>query len=140
MGLLLGFSASLGAVLSLLARGNTQSVGYEPLGLVLACLAAGAVAGLWMGSRFGEFGVILWIVSWAYLLGWAALIFLKLDPVFYLTWSLVGLVLFTGLAAVWFANMRYHLKTLSSVSTAIDLYLISVNLYLAAMILLSVDI
>ncbi|MGD2162042.1 MAG: Bax inhibitor-1 family protein [Anaerolineales bacterium] len=140
LGLLLGFSAALGGLLSVLATGRGQVVGYEPIWLVLGCLAAGAVAGLWMGSRFGEFGAILWLVSWAYLLGWAALIFLQLDAVFYLTWSVVGLALFTGLAAVWFSHMRDQLEKRSSVSAAVDLYLICINLYLAGMILLSVDI
>jgi FtsH-binding integral membrane protein len=67
------------------------------------------------------------------------LIFLQLDPVFYLTWSAVGLVLFTGLAAIWFSHMADQLKQQSSISAAIDLYLICINLYLAATILLSVE-
>jgi FtsH-binding integral membrane protein len=140
LGLLLFFSASLGGFLSRLVSDHVQATGYEPIWIVVGFLAAGAVAGLWMGSRFGEFGIIMWIFSWAYLLGWAVLIFLRLDTAFYLTWSVVGLMFFTGLAVVWLANIVGHLKRRSSVSAAIDLYLICINLYLTTMILLSLDV
>jgi FtsH-binding integral membrane protein len=137
--LYLGFSVSLGAVIASLGTDPVGTFKFEPLWLVLPCLGVGAIAGSWLGSRSGEIGVILWLVCWVYLLGWAALIFLQLDPVFYLTWSAVGLVLFTGLAAIWFSHMADQLKQQSSISAAIDLYLICINLYLAATILLSVE-
>lgn len=140
LALLLGFSGALGTVFSFLSAGSMLAVGFESIWIVLLSLSIGASAGRWLGEHFGEFGVILWLVSWAYLLGWAFLIFLELDPVFILTWSGVGLLLFTGLSGVWFANMEAHFKQRSSVSAAIDLYLISINLYLAAMILQSIQI
>jgi hypothetical protein len=140
LALLLGFSVLLGAVISALGTGPGETLGYEPLWLLLPCLAIGAIAGSFLSSRVGEVGAILWLISWVYLLGWAALIFLQLDPIFYLTWSVVGLLLFTGLAAVWFAHLELHLAQRSSVSVAIDLYLLGINLYLAALILQSLHI
>ncbi len=140
LGLLLGFAAALGAAFSQLAGELAQFVGFELLGILFLCLLVGAGVGRWLSDRFDEFGVILWLVSWAYLLGWAALILLRLDPIFYLTWSAVGLVLFTGLTATWFSNMELHLSRSSSVSAAVDIYLISVNLGIAALILLSTQI
>ena len=140
LALLLGFSASLGAVIALLGTGSHATLGYAPLWLVLPCLAFAALAGKRLGSGVGEIGAILWLVSWVYMLGWAVLIFLQLEAVFHLTWSVVGLVLFTGIAAVWFANMERNLAQRSSVSVAIDLYLVCLNLYLAALILQSVQV
>jgi FtsH-binding integral membrane protein len=140
LALLLGFSAALGAVIALLSPDSQAPLGYTPFWLLLPCLVFAALAGTWLGSRVGEIGAILWLVSWVYLLGWAALLFLELEAVLYLTWSVVGLVLFTGVAAVWFANMEQHFAQRSSVSVAIDLYLVCLNLYLAALILQSVQI
>ncbi|MDF1499370.1 MAG: hypothetical protein P1P76_02735 [Anaerolineales bacterium] len=140
LALLVGFSGALGALFSSLSIGWVPTVGYRPFLIVLLSLIVAGLGRRSMGTRSGEFGVILWIVSWAYLMGWGVLIILRLEPVFYLTWSVVGLLLFTALAAVWFANLEGHLRGRSGVSAAIDLYLISLNLYLAAVILQSTQI
>jgi FtsH-binding integral membrane protein len=139
LSLLLFFSASLGSVFGLHLSNTTLHVSLEPFWFVIPCLAVAATCGHWIGDRFSELGVILWLVAWGYLLGWAVLIFLRLDPVFALTWSLIGLLLFTGLASVWFANMGAHFHQRSSVSAAINLYLICINLYIAALILQSLQ-
>lgn len=140
LGLLFGFAAALGAAFSQLSNGLSQSSSIGLFGIIVLCLLAGGGLGRWLGDRFEEAGVILWLVSWAYLLGWVGLVLLGLDPVFYLTWSAVGLVLFTGLAAVWFSNLEDHLRNPSSVSSAINIYLIGINLGIAALILLNVQI
>lgn len=139
LGLYLGFSASLGAVFALPLSDTVLSLTFEPFWFVIPCLAVAAAFGHWIGDRFGELGLILWLVAWGYLFVWAVLILLHLDPVFTVTWSLIGMLLFTGLAAVWFANMGSYFQRGSSVSGAINLFLICVNLYVAAFILQSVQ-
>ena len=77
LGLILSFSTSLGSVFGLHLSNTTLHVSLEPFWFVIPCLAVTAASGHWIGDRFSELGVILWLVAWGYLLGWAVLIFLR---------------------------------------------------------------
>jgi hypothetical protein len=60
---------------------------------------------------------------------------LELDPVFRQVWAGFGLVLFACMSAVWFSNYPLVKDRLSGTSLGIDLYLLTINLSLAARIL-----
>ena len=137
--LLLGSSVGSGSTISLLTRGTNLIPDSKPFLIVLVCLALGASTRKWFGVKGSELSVILWLVSWVYLSGWVALRLLRLDLVLYVTWSIVGVALFTGISGVWFATMADEMNKRSSVSLAIDLYVIGINLFLAGMTLFSVS-
>lgn len=83
-----------------------------------------------------EVGMGLWFLTWIYVLGWAGLILLHLDPIFHMVWASFGLVLFAGMSVVWFSNTKSTLDRLPGSALGTDLYLITLNLILASRFLL----
>lgn len=135
-GLLLAFFFALGFAVSLFSIGQAApDWGWAALGAA-AVLGAAAGLGRWAGGAWREVGAGLWIVAWAYLLGWAALAFLRLDPLLSLVWAGAGLILFGGLAAAWFAEVRVRPSERNGAALAVELSLFAANLTLAAFVLI----
>ena len=89
-----------------------------------------------MGGRLQERGTrtrsLLWAAAWIYVLGawlipvvWAA-------PDLGRTWAAGGLAIFAGLAVTWFCVWPGREASLPAGSAAAELYLIGINLALAA--------
>lgn len=73
---------------------------------------------------------VLWIGSWVCLLGWVVIALLQSLSVIYRAWALLGAVVFTGLAAGWFANLD-GVDLGEAPRHAASLYLIGVNVLIA---------
>jgi FtsH-binding integral membrane protein len=135
-GLLLGFALVIGFLLSGLRAGGAAYVWVGALGAMLAALACSAVVGRAMRGRLDMIGGGLWLVSWVYLVGWGVIAVMRAGSAFQVVWAAAGLLIFTGLAAAWFSALGGEREELPGVSHAIDLYIFSFNLALAAYVLL----
>jgi hypothetical protein len=78
-----------------------------------------------------EVGIGLWLLSWAYLMGWAVIAFLGLDPVFTTAWAGAGVLIFSGLAAAWFSSLESQLDAQPGPALAADLFFLFLNLTIA---------
>lgn len=130
-----GLLAALGLALGLFLRALAGEVRISTwlLSAVLAVLVFAPTAwfGRRMGSRMKEVGIGLWLLSWAYLLGWAVIAFMGLDPVFTTAWAGAGVLIFTGLAAAWFSSLESQLDTQPGAALAVDLFFLFMNLTIA---------
>lgn len=91
--------ATLGLAGALLAGGLALGLSRWP-GWLWARLAGGAGRSLWPR--------VLWLGTWAYLLGWIAVWLLAAGPGIRRLWAGVGLLLFTGLTALWAVGLDVH--------------------------------
>ena len=134
--LLIGLGFVLGVFVRALVLDVRISVWMISVGL------AGLVLGLsgWFGRRLGtpllDVGIGLWLLSWAYLLGWAGIALLDLDPVFVTVWAGAGVLIFAGLAAAWFASLEPRLDAQPGAALAVDFFFLSLNLTVVIRILL----
>jgi FtsH-binding integral membrane protein len=135
-GLLLGFALVVGVLLSGLDVSAEPRAWAGALGVMIAALGLAAAMGRALRGRLAMLGGGLWLVSWAYLVGWGVIAVLRAGPPFQVVWAAAGLLIFTGLAAAWFSALVTEQEETPGVSHAIDLYIFSFNLALAAYVLL----
>ena len=130
-----GLLAALGLALGLFLRAlaGEARISTWLLSAVLAVLVFAPTA--WFGRRMGfrmrDVGIGLWLLSWAYLLGWAVIAFMRLDPVFITVWAGAGVLIFAGLAAAWFASLESQLDAQPGAALAVDLFFLFMNLTIA---------
>ena len=136
-GLLLGFALVIGLLLSGLNVSAAPRAWAGALGVNIAALGLAAVMGRALRGRLAMLGGGLWLISWAYLVGWGVIAALRAGPPFQVVWAAAGLLIFTGLAAAWFSAVGGEREETPGASQAIDLYIFSFNLALAAYVLLS---
>jgi len=104
-------------------------------GLAVLVFALSAWLGRRLGSRMKDAGIGLWLLSWAYLMGWGVIAFLELDPVFTTAWAGAGVLIFTGLAAAWFSSLESQLDAQPGAALAVDLFFLFLNLTIALRVL-----
>lgn len=135
-----GLLAALGLALGVFLRALAAEVMFSAwlLSALLAALvfAVAAWIGRRMGSRMKEVGIGLWLLSWAYLMGWAVIAFMNLDPVLTTAWAGAGVLIFTGLAAAWFSSLESQLDAQPGPALGVDLFFLFLNLTVALRVLL----
>lgn len=135
-GLLAALGLALGVFLRALAAEVVFSAWLLSAGFTVLVFALTAWLGRRLGSRMREVGIGLWLLSWAYLLGWAVIVFMSLDPVFTTAWAGAGVLIFTGLAAAWFASLEAQLDAQPGAALGVDLFFLFLNLAVALRVLL----
>jgi len=135
VGLLAALGLALGVFLRALAAEAMFSAWLLSAGLAVLVFAVAAWLGRRMGSRMKDVGIGLWLLSWAYLMGWAVIAFLGLDPVFTTAWAGAGVLIFTGLAVAWFSSLESQLDAQPGPALAVDLFFLFLNLTIALRVL-----
>ncbi|MCK5634547.1 MAG: hypothetical protein KAI06_05650 [Anaerolineales bacterium] len=135
VGLLTALGLALGVFMRALAADMRISLWLLSAVLAGLLLALAATFGRRMGFRMREVGIGLWLLSWAYLLGWALIMFLGSDTVFTAAWAGAGVLIFSGLAAAWFAVLEPRLETQSGAELGVDLFFLFLNLTVAMRVL-----
>lgn len=135
VGLLAALSFALGVFLRALAAEVMFSAWLLSALLAVLVFAVAAWLGRRLGSRMKDVGIGLWLLSWAYLMGWVVIAFLGLDPVFTTAWAGAGVLIFSGLAAAWFASLESKLDSQSGQALAVDLFFLFLNLTIALRVL-----
>ena len=131
--LLLGFAVMVGILLRGLAPFElTRSWGSIVLTIGLLVLAA--AVGRVLRGRTKWVGIGVGFASWVYLAGWGLIAVLRLKSLPQTLWAGVGLIIFGGLSALWFAELSQHHDKDSSVALAIELYIFILNLTLTAQV------
>ena len=137
VGLLVALGLALGVFLRALAAEVMFSAWLLSAGLAVLVFTVAAWLGRRMGSRMRDVGIGLWLLSWAYLMGWAVIAFLGLDPVFTTAWAGAGVLIFTGLAAAWFASLETQLDAQPGAALGVDLFFLFLNFTIALRVLLA---
>jgi len=135
VGLLIMFGFLAGSFTGLIQSGSGVENWLWALGIAITIQSISLLTSRAIRIRWNDLGVGLWLLAWAYLLGWAGLMLLDLDVAFRRVWAGFGLVLFACMSAVWFSNYPHVKDQLSGTSLGIDLYLLTINLSLAVRIL-----
>lgn len=105
--------------------------------VALGALTLGGAAGRRLAGVAARVGHRLWPLTWLYLVGWLLWAFWQPRPWLPALWGSLGLVLFVGLSAAWFATLETRLHSHPSTTLACELYLYALNLALAAEVLLA---
>jgi hypothetical protein len=130
------FGFLVGSFAGLIPSGKGNLQWWYSLGLASSIIIASYFASRIIRRRLSEIGMGLWLLTWIYVLGWAGLFLLDLDPVFQVVWASFGLILFVGMSIVWFSNSKPALDRFPGSALGIDLFLITLNLIIASSFLL----
>lgn len=133
--LLFAFALTVGVLMRLMlaeraldwSRAVIASVGIPLLVLPLGWRA---------GHRLRPLGWVAWAAAWGYILGWVAWQILVPGRGSHPAWGLAGLVIFSTLAVTWASAIPARPSQEPEGSLAFELYLIGLNLSLAATMLL----
>ena len=135
-----GLLAALGLALGVFLRALAAEVMFSAwlLSALLAALVFAVAAWIRrrMGSRMKEVGIGLWLLTWAYLMGWAVIAFMGLDPVLTTAWAGAGVLIFSGLAAAWFSSLESQLDAQPGAALGVDLFFLFLNFTIALRVLL----
>ena len=135
VGLLAAIGLAIGVFLRALVAEAIISAWLLSAGLAVLVFALSAWLGRRMGSRMRDVGIGLWLLSWAYLMGWGVIAFLELDPVFTTAWAGAGVLVFSGLAAAWFSSLETQLDAQPGAALGVDLFFLYLNLTIAIRVL-----
>jgi hypothetical protein len=132
---LMGFSIVVGVLLRGFTQEDLGKSWSSSFGVAIVILALSAGIGRSLRGRLFWLGKGFWILSWIYLAGWGLIVVLHLGDLVRILWAGSGLVIFSGLAAAWFAGLGDHQESPSGISSAIDLYILAFNLAVASHII-----
>jgi FtsH-binding integral membrane protein len=134
---LLGFSLVVGVLLRGFVQEEHGRSWSSSFGVAIGILVLSAGVGRSLRGRLFWLGKGFWILSWIYLAGWGLIVVLHPGALFQILWAGAGLVIFSGLAAAWFAGLGEHQEGASGVPLAVDLYILAFNLAVATQIVCS---
>jgi hypothetical protein len=129
--LLGGLSLSVGLLATRLGALAEPAAWPLPAVAAFGGILAGAVVGRSLRSLFRWTYTPIWIAAWLVVIGTAALQLARFSLEWILLAAWVVVVAFLALAASWFARLEADPPPLA----ALDLYLIGLNLFLAAAVL-----
>jgi hypothetical protein len=130
--LLAAFSFVGCGVVGWLFRGRVGGTWLGAIGSAVLILTLAAVVGRRIGTVLVKQGPWLWLLSWVYLFGWIAAAVLGPSAGWIHGWAIGGLVVYAGLSAGWFAGLDPSAPDPSGTAWAIDVYLLGLNLAIAA--------
>ncbi|MFN2148881.1 MAG: hypothetical protein ACK2T2_10850 [Anaerolineales bacterium] len=113
------------------------SSGAKSVLIAAGALFLAVVSGRAFSVGFVLFGRLLWGGSLLYWLGLLFISWFGLEPLLRDLWLGGGFVLFTGMAASWFARLDAEVINRAYVPLAADLYFLALNLWLAARLLVA---
>jgi hypothetical protein len=129
--LLVGLSLSVGWLATRLGMLAEPAAWLQPAAGAFGGILAGAVVGRSLRSLFRWTYTPIWIAAWLVVIGTAALQLARFPLEWILLAAWVVVLVFLALAAAWFARLETDPPPLA----ALDLYLIGLNLFLAAAVL-----
>lgn len=135
--LLVLFGVLAGSFFVFVLPNKDQITMWLPSLVTTSLLMASYLAANRLPGRVREIGAGLWILTWFYVLGWVGLLMVEVDPLLKVIWACFGLALFSGMSMVWLSNLPAALQILPGSALGIDLYLITINLYIASHFLFS---
>ena len=134
--LLVAFSFSASGVVSWLFQGRVGGTWLGALSAAVVILAISAIVGRRVGPGLVEIGAWLWLLSWVYLFGWVVVAVVGPPATWIRAWAVGGLVIYAGLSAAWFAGLDPRAPDPSGTAWAIDIYLLGLNLAIAARVVM----
>lgn len=132
--LLLVFAPTAGVLIRLMLAENALHWSWAVLasvGILLFVLPLGWRA----GPCLRPLGWLTWVAAWGYILGWVAWQILVPRAPARPGWGVAGLAIFTMLTATWASAIATRPAQEPEGSLAFELYLIGLNLGLAAMVM-----
>jgi hypothetical protein len=135
LGLLAAFAFLAGGFLA--AWFSPASIAWPRAAFLVAVVAViAALVGTSPAPRILPPGRGLRVAGWAYALGWGAMAASQRFNGLATVWAGLGLLLFGGLLAAWVAAWRRGDLAKSPAADAVDLYVLTANLLLSALILI----
>lgn len=134
--LLLGLAVAAGALMGP-ALDAAHVSWTSAIVLMVALIGMAALIGKALRDRLHRAGFILWVLAWIYLAGWLIGGLLRPDELLRILWACAGLVVFGGLATVWFSRLGSEEIPPRGLSVALgcDLYLLGLNIAVAGQVL-----
>jgi FtsH-binding integral membrane protein len=137
LALLLGLAVVAGSLMgSALDDAHVSWTGATALMAALVGLAA--LIGRALQDRLRRAGFVLWVLAWIVLAGWLIGGLLHPEEWLRILWACAGLVIFGGLAAVWFSRLGSEEIPPRGLAVALgcDLYLLGLNIAVAGQVLI----
>ncbi|MCJ7677423.1 MAG: hypothetical protein MUO35_06860 [Anaerolineales bacterium] len=131
--LLMVFGLTAGALVRLMLPGIRLQWPWAlvaSLGIPLFGIPLGWTA----GDRLRWMGWLVWAAAWAYVLGWLAWQLLVHSLPARVPWGMAGLTIFSALTLTWSAALPGREASEPEISTASELYIIGLNLGIAALL------
>jgi hypothetical protein len=139
LALLLGLAAAAGALINTgtEVRGGPSWTGA--IILMIALMALAAFIGKALHGRLRRTGLVTWVLACVYVAGWLPGGLLNPADWLRIIWAIAGLVIFSGLATVWFSRLESEEIPPRGLSfqQGCDLYLLGLNIAVAGQVLLT---
>ena len=138
LALLLALAAVAGMFLGSSFEGTQGQSWGGALTVAFTLMGMAALIGHMLRGRLRRVGSALWMLAWIYLAGWILLVMLNPAAWLRALWSGAGLVIFGGLVVVWFSELGDEENPVRglAVPQGCDLYLLGLNIAVAARVLL----
>jgi FtsH-binding integral membrane protein len=137
--LLLTLAAVAGALLGSTFEGEHGGSWGGALALTFGMMGLAVWVGNALRRKLRPVGSALWMLAWLYLAGWFLVVVLDPEAWLRALWSGAGVILFGCLLTVWFSELWGEDRTGKglAVPQGCDLYILGLNIAIAARVLLT---